>query len=431
MFYLVDRRLNPAGKSLPNRQRFLRRAKALVRDAVREDFKKREIRRLDNGGAVAIPLGDLHEPTFQRAARGGMREYVLTGNKEFVRGDEIPKRPAGGGGRPEASSSGEGEDAFLFTLSQDEYLGLFLDDLELPDLAKRHAMGVEQPEWRKAGFSLAGSPTNLSLPRTMRNSLARRTALRRPSRTEMEALERELSARREAGAEGQDEDELAARLARMRARSRRIPYIDPVDLRYRQFRTEMRPAAQAVMFSIMDVSGSMTEHLKDLAKRFFALLYVFLKRRYRNVEIVFIRHTHEAQEVDEQTFFYSSETGGTVVSTALREMLRVVESRYSPAEWNIYAAQASDGDNTSSDNEATVEMLRNRILPLCQFCAYLEVAGESMSEFVSRASDLWASYDAAFAAHPNFAMARVADRGDIYPIFRELFQPRSASEGLR
>ena len=140
-------------------------------------------------------------------------------------------------------------------------------------------------------------------------------------------------------------------------------YIDPLDVRYRRFEAHPKPVAQAVMFCLMDVSGSMTEHMKDLAKRFYVLLYIFLKRRYKNVEVVFIRHTHQASEVDEETFFNSPETGGTVVSTALEEMQRVINERYSPDNWNIYAAQASDGDNTASDNDKTAALLTKIILP--------------------------------------------------------------------
>ncbi len=156
-----------------------------------------------------------------------------------------------------------------------------------------------------------------------------------------------------------------------------IPYIDPLDVRYRKFEPQPKPVAQAVMFCLMDVSGSMTEHMKDLAKRFYVLLYIFLKRRYKHVDVVFIRHTHQAQEVDEDTFFHSPETGGTVVSTALEEMQRVIDERYSPDSWNIYAAQASDGDNTASDNDKTASLLINGILPVCQYYAYLEVGRDS------------------------------------------------------
>jgi uncharacterized sporulation protein YeaH/YhbH (DUF444 family) len=103
------------------------------------------------------------------------------------------------------------------------------------------------------------------------------------------------------------------------------------------------------MFCLMDVSGSMGEREKDLAKRFFMLLHLFLKRRYERLDIVFIRHTHDAQEVDEHTFFYSRQSGGTIVSTALEEMKKIVHDRYATGEWNIYAAQASDGYTQTGD----------------------------------------------------------------------------------
>jgi uncharacterized sporulation protein YeaH/YhbH (DUF444 family) len=185
------------------------------------------------------------------------------------------------------------------------------------------------------------------------------------------------------------------------------------------------------MFCLMDVSGSMTEHMKDLAKRFYVLLYIFLKRRYKNVEVVFIRHTHQAAEVDEDTFFHSPETGGTVVSTALEEMQRVVEERYSPDNWNIYAAQASDGDNTASDNDKTANLLTNVILPVCQYYAYLEVGRDSEHfppGFIRRDSDLWQTYTTIIRAGAPMAMRKVGHRRDIYPVFRELFAKKQGAE---
>src|SRR6201999_2123265 len=151
--------------------------------------------------------------------------------------------------------------------------------------------------------------------------------------------------------------ELMAELAALQAKMRRIPFIDPIDIRYRRFENVPKAVAQAVMFCLMDVSGSMSEHMKDLAKRFYMLLYVFLTKRYRHVEIVFIRHTDRAEEVDEQTFFHSPATGGTVVSSAFDAMRRIVAQRFPPGDWNIYAAQASDGDNSYSDAEITARLL--------------------------------------------------------------------------
>jgi len=431
---ILDRRLNPRGRSLPNRQRFLRRAKALVQEAVRDASARRDIRDADAGGEVTIPLHGIREPSFHFGS-GGIRDHVLPGNKEYREGDEIPRPPeGGGGGGSEGSPDGGGEDAFRFVLSREEFLDLFLDDLELPDLAKRRLVEGADPAWHRAGYSVSGSPANLALARTMRNSLSRRIALRRPKPEAVAELEAAIAELEAAGDAPEALVALRAELERQLRRSQRIPYIDPVDVRYRRFEPVPKPVAQAVMFCLMDVSGSMTEEMKDLAKRFYTLLYIFLQRRYKHVEIVFIRHTHEASEVDEETFFHSRETGGTLVSTALEEMQRVVAERFPPAEWNIYAAQASDGDNASGDSQKTAQLLIDSILPACQYYAYIEVGRDGehgMPGFPRGPTDLWRTYEALVAAGAPMAMKKVRHRREIFPVFRELFQRRAPGEEAR
>ena len=259
--YIVDRRLNPAGKSLENRQRFLRRAKALIQDAVKKSSSNRDIKDVLEGGEVSIPLDGLNEPRFHR--EGGTRDMVLPGNKKFVEGDMLP-RSGEGNGRESGSEPGEGdgEDAFRFVLSRDEFVDLFLDDLELPDLAKRKLADAENESNHRAGYTTSGSPANISVSRTVRLALARRVALRRPRAETIAQLEAELATCDEAR-----RIELTPEIATLKARVRRIPFIDPIDIRYRRFEAVPRPAAQAVMFCLMDVSGSMSEHMKDLAKR--------------------------------------------------------------------------------------------------------------------------------------------------------------------
>jgi len=421
---IIDRRLNPGGKSLSNRQRFLKRARALIRQAVRSGTANRSIKDIEQGGEVTIPSDGVSEPTMRRAAEGGVRDYVLPGNREYVEGDTVPRPEGGGGGSGGVGGDGDGVDEFRFVQSADEFGDLFLEDLELPDLAKRKLVSETSPSFRRAGFSVSGPPSSLDVPRTMRNAMARRLALRRPSLRELDALEAQIAAT-------EDEEEAAplrARAAAMRAKMRVVPYIDPIDVRYRRLEPTPKPIAQAVMFCLMDVSGSMTEHMKDLAKRFYSLLYIFLKRRYPRVEVVFIRHTHHAEEVDEQTFFHSPETGGTVVSTALEEMLRVVRARFPVADWNIYAAQASDGDNLPSDNAKTAALLETDILPLCQHYAYLEVGQEEdpLPGFGDRPSALWRLYSLIRSPIAPMAMRKVRHRRDIFPIFRELFARRDA-----
>jgi uncharacterized sporulation protein YeaH/YhbH (DUF444 family) len=431
---IVDRRLNPGGKSLANRQRFLRRAKDMVREAVRDTAASRGVKDLDRGGEVSIPAAGVHEPGFRRAA-GGTREHVLPGNKEYLEGDRIPRpRGGGGGGGSQGSPDGDGEDAFRFALTQEEFLDMFLEDLELPELAKKRVVQGDASGFRRAGYASQGSPANLALGRTMRNAMSRRIALRRPKGAELEELEAALARAEAEQADAEELQLLRDRILALRARTIRIPYIDPIDVRYRQFEPAPRPIAQAVMFCLMDVSGSMTEGMKDLAKRFYLLLHVFLKRRYKHVEVVFIRHTHEAKEVDEETFFRSPETGGTVVSTAFDEMLKVMTARYNPADWNIYVAQASDGDNTSADNARTAALVADQVLPACQYFAYLEVGREDEGGpigFMPRETELWRTYGALRAAGNRLAMRKVRHRKDIYPVFRDLFRKGAAEEAAR
>ena len=425
--HIVDRRLNPGGKSLVNRQRFLRRAKAQVQRAVRDSMKDRSIKDLEKEGEVSIPRDEVHEPTLRRGSSGGNREHVLPGNREYVQGDEI-ERPSGGEGA--GGYEGSGEEDFRFVLSREEFLDLFLDDLELPELAKKRLTTGDVQGVRQAGYQTSGSPSALSLSRTMRNSLSRRIALKRPSSEEIARIEAEI-ARLEALPSDQ-----SAEIVRLREhleiagrRRKLISYIDPIDLRYRRFEPTPKPVAQAVMFCLMDVSGSMTEHMKDLAKRFYALLHLFLTRCYRHVDVVFIRHTDTADEVDEHTFFHSQETGGTLVSSALEKMLAVVKERYSPEDWNIYVAQASDGDNLPRDNAHTIALMRDAILPVSQYVAYLEVGREEDPMAfgpIPRASDLWQAYSAIDGSSGLFVMRRVHHRREIYPVFRELFQRRGA-----
>jgi uncharacterized protein len=414
--HIVDRRLNPGSKSLENRQRFLRRAKALVQGAVKKSTEGRDIKDVLEGGEIGIPLDGMSEPRFRR--EGGTRDMVLPGNKKFVEGDILP-RSGEGSGRQTEPGEGDGEDAFRFVLSRDEFVDLFLDDLELPDLAKRKLAEAESEGLHRAGYATSGSPANISVSRTVRLAMARRVALRRPRPETIAELEAEVADCDEAR-----RVELMAEIDALKARIRRIPYLDPVDIRYRRFETMPKPVAQAVMFCLMDVSGSMSEHMKDLAKRFYMLLYVFLTRRYRHVEIVFIRHTDRAEEVDEDTFFHGPASGGTMVSSALQAMHEIVRSRFRPADWNIYAAQASDGDNSHSDSEAVGRLLSEMILPVSQFFAYLEVSEAGGSTFEMPDSSLWTLYERLRANGAPLSMRKVSDRSQIFPVFQDLFQRR-------
>jgi uncharacterized sporulation protein YeaH/YhbH (DUF444 family) len=441
MLYIVDRRKNPTGKSLGNRQRFMRRAKAQIKKAVENTIRSRGITDISSGDQITIPSKTLKEPGFHHMGRGGNRNYVLPGNKKFVQGDRIARPQGGdsGSGGSQASPDGEGEDEFQFTLTRDEFLDIFFEDLELPDLLKKSLKQTTAFRNARAGFSVEGTPSNLSLVRTMRNSLARRIGLRRPKTAEVRELEEKISAlqakaeKRPNGKLTKSDDEtlhtLLADLEEAKRRMKAIPFIDPIDTRYNQFQQIPDPNTQAVMFCLMDVSGSMSEQMKELAKRFFMLLHLFLHRKYEHVDVVFIRHTSRAAEVDEETFFYSRETGGTIVSTALEEMKKVLADRYPTDQWNIYAAQASDGDNYSNDGAKCTALLAEDLLPKCQYYAYIEITDEREAEIFAAAEGetaLWKAYAPLAATHPQFALKRVTKAADIFPVFRELFAKNRA-----
>jgi uncharacterized protein len=419
---IIDRRLAGKNKSIGNRERFLRRHKDQIREAVKRAVDGRGIRDMEKGEDIHIPKRDITEPVFGHG-QGGKREMVHPGNQDYVRGDRIerPKGGGGGGGGGKASDSGEGEDDFVFHLSKEEFMQVFFDDLALPNLARTSL--AETPEFKthRAGYSSDGTPNNLHVVRSMRGAIGRRIALGSESRRELRQMEEKLDAIRRhphPNPFAHEIPELEREIAELRARLERIPYLDPIDLRYRSRVRVPVPTSKAVMFCLMDVSGSMDEARKDLAKRFFILLYLFLTRHYEKIDIVFIRHHTQAQEVDEQNFFHATETGGTVVSSALVLMEEIARARYPTSEWNIYGAQASDGDNWHHDSGRCRELLADKILPLCRYFAYVQVAEEEQN--------LWDEYAALAAETKAFAIRKVTEASQIYPVFRDLFKKEGA-----
>jgi hypothetical protein len=429
---IIDRRKNPKGKSLVNRQRFLKRHSRQMRGAIREKLRAAEVKTIasDQPTKVKIDIKATEQPVFHHR-RGGTNERVLPGNREFVQGDTIP-RPAPGTGRQgnQGTPEGESEDAFVFEISQEEFLHYFFDGLALPDLVKRALTGEHQFRVKRAGFATDGPPNHLDLIRTMRQSQARRLAFRLPQQRRKRELEAERD-RLEVDiviAQGHDIAGAQERLEEVREALRvidhklkAIPFLDEIDIRYRRHEQVPVPVSQAVMFCLMDVSGSMGEWEKEMAKRFFMLLYLFLSRNYEKVELVFIRHHHEAKEVDEEEFFRSRESGGTVVSTALHLMQVIIDERYPPSRWNVYGCQASDGDNFAHDLPVAHDAMVHTILPLVQYFAYVEVDAQTDSQ-------LWPVYEAVRAISPKLAMARITAAADIYPVFRGLFEANA--EGM-
>ncbi len=418
MAHFIDRRLNGKNKSAVNRQRFIRRYKQQIKQAVSDAISKRSVTDVDKGESVSIPGRDITEPFFHQG-QGGRRDRVHPGNDQFSEGDRI-KRPlggqGGGSGQGEASQDGEGEDDFVFSISKDEYLDLLFEDLELPNLRKNQLDKLVQYKNVRAGYRSEGVPSNIDIVRSLQGSLARRVAMTAGKKSRLRELENLIAALELQPVPDQHQLlQLKAEADTLKKRIAAVPFIDSFDLRFRNFAKRPEPTSKAVMFCLMDVSGSMDQATKDMAKRFYILLYMFLSRSYKNVDVVYIRHHTQAKEVDEHEFFYSQETGGTIVSSALKLMADIVQERYSPTEWNIYAAQASDGDNWADDSPQCSALLSNQLLPWVRYYAYIEITQRPHQS-------LWVEYEKLLARFDNFAIQPIRQVSDIYPVFRELFR---------
>lgn len=412
MTTIVDKRKIGKNSSAINRGRFLERNKYRIKEAIHKSINSKSI--TDTPAEdISISSGGLSEP-FLGTGKKGVWDRVLPGNTDYEKGDRL-RRPSEGGGKGGGASDSDDplEDEFIFTLTREEFIKYFFEDLELPDLIERELAEMEALKTKRAGYTNSGVATNMHVVRSMRGALGRRIALGSRTKKEIEALEEQLAS----GIPDAEAIKIEAELAVLKARLSKIPFIDTFDLRYRNSVTIPAPDSRAVMFCLMDVSASMGEGEKEIAKRFFIMLYLFLTKAYDKIELVFVRHHTQAEEVTEHEFFHGRASGGTVVSSGLKLIANLIEERYPPSSWNAYVAQASDGDNFHSDNIECCELMIDKILPKVQYFAYIEIARTTTQE-------LWSAYKIISGVHTNLAVKQVMEISDVYPVFRDLFKKK-------
>lgn len=468
MTQVVDRRAQP-GTTTSSRERFVRRNKKHIKEAVDRAISNGNVTDIGSGGVdVTVPKRDLSEP-FIHHGQGGVNDRVHPGNKEFIKGDRLPRPKGGGGGgagKGEASDSGEGEDDFTFHLSEEEFLNYLFDDLALPNLEEKKEADLERTRLAHAGIVSSGAPNKLHLQRSKRQKMGRVIAARKPwndkilellaeekeilgsydpdatekpdsglpkawspKRDQIRGLEKEVSGLKDkfgVAVSGEHAARIADIEIEIAAAKRGISLIpgwnESTDLKFRHSLPKPIPNSKAVMFCVMDVSGSMDEETKNKAKIFYFLLYRFLKRHYQKTDVVFIRHHTQAQEVNEHDFFYERSTGGTIVSSGLTLMKNIMNQRYNDGNWNIYGAQASDGDNWDNGDNAKCRMLMDDILKDAQAYFYTEITDGAHQ-------NLWRTYETVKSAYPEkFWMGHIVDRKDIFPVFREFFK-RNGKDG--
>ncbi|MDP9013148.1 MAG: YeaH/YhbH family protein [Pseudomonadota bacterium] len=420
---IVDRRPDK-GKNTGNRQRVLKRLEGALKAQVDQLIARQKLKEHDQAVEVSIERKDVKEPSFALDPVSGAVGRIIPGNDKFRVGDKIPRDPASGQGRGAGDGAGQGEsddeDAFRFALSREEYLSLLFDDLELPALVKKDLLEIDESRFRRGGVVRYGNPGTVCVARTFKASIGRRVAAEAQLEEALEEAEAALLIARATGVEARVQAaELALREVRQHGAN--IPFLDPVDLRHRSLIEVQSPRTAAVMFCLMDVSSSMDEARKDLAKRFFTLLYLFLSRKYQKVELVFIRHTDQAQEVDEDTFFNGTQAGSTKVVSALAKMHEIIGSRYPASRYNIFGAQASDGDSFGSDSTESSAYLFSQLLPAARYFVYAEVGGST----AQGTTTLWSAYRAIKCEH--FNMATVRSRNEVYPALAKLFKQEQAA----
>ena len=480
---IVDRR-GASDRATSDRNRFIRRNKKAVRRAVREKFTHNgDIQDPGKGGVdVPIPDADISEPGIHHG-KGGTYEAVLPGNKKYTTGDRIPKDQQGTGQGCGGSPDGEGEDDFVFHLNEEEFLDILFEDLELPNLAETEFMDMEVTKPRRAGFTSEGPPSKRDMYATKGRQIKRQVAANSETNNEIidkltekkdilqaytekgGTAKRKVSKPRSKAGKNfsgefqpvntqiakletrckklwknvgnllEEEDqqkigEIDEALKQLYQSRRATPTMDPSDVKYRHHVHEPTPNTQAVMSCLMDVSGSMDEQKKYRAKGYMAYLYLFLTRKYDKVDVVFIRHTQEAAEVDQDQFFHGQETGGTIVSSGLEKTREILEERYPRGQWNRYVAQASDGDNFPDDNR-NVDLELDLIVPEVNGFRYVEVESEFSNEMkhmlgrASNGSDLWELYEGKAAKYPKkMRLGHIKDDSDVGAVFRDHFSKR-------
>lgn len=441
-YIFVDRRKTGRGKSIPNRQRLLRRIKDAIQSAKPNDIASGGVKNMTGGGSspvnpVKVAKHSLHEPSFHYARSSGKHDIVLIGNDEWERGDDFPlsgdEEGQGGVGGP----GEDGEDDFIVNISKDEYLNVFFEDCELPDLQETHEKDLPEYQPKHAGFQKHGNPGQLSVKRSFKNSLGRRLALTKNARDELEECEAEYQAlvlrlgdvTNPLSETNEVHERLAwleTRITELRTKISSTPYFEELDLRFTKKEKVLVKSAEAVFVMIMDISGSMDEEKKRMARKFFSLQYAFIHRKYPQTDLVFIAHTEAAEEMTEEEFFSTRKSGGTIVSPAYQLAHKIIKERYDAHDTNIYLSQATDGDNWDSDNGACIDELEDKgLLSKVRHMSYVQV-GQSFAAAYGSGITLWNAVESVAKTTKKISMVKINDDTEVFEAFHKIYKKKGA-----
>lgn len=376
-----------------------KRHRKLVEDAIKNNIgdiiAEESIISQSGQKKIKIPVKGIKEYQF---AYGKNNRGTVSGNGREERGQVIGKvrKSAQPGQGADQAGDEPGEDIIETEITLEELVEYLFEDLALPDMErKKFAQSESLCKLKRAGHQRKGISARLDKKKSLIEKLKRK-------QTAMLA---------------EKEDTGRQSVTDPAAHAGRIPFRED-DLRYHRVREDVRPHSNAVVFCIMDTSGSMDQTRKYLARSFFFLQHRFLCWKYEHVEVVFIAHSTEAKEVNERDFFHRGAAGGTFISSGYAKTLEIIEQRYNPAIWNIYAFHCSDGDNWIADNPKAIALARE-LCEVCNLFGYCEIwPGTAWVRTM-----IW-SYQRQIS-HANFAMVVVRQKADIWPAFKKMLDKES------
>jgi uncharacterized protein len=377
-------------RSAGDRARHRLKVRESIRDNIADIIAEESIIGKDREKIIKVPIRGIREYRF---VYGDNTAGVGQGTGDSQSGQVVGKVKGQGQRGEDKAGDQPGSDYYETDVTLEELIDIMFEDLELPDLERKALRQIEAYRIAKRkGYRQVGIRVRLDKRRTVRERVKRKLASRR-YRDSLAAM------RVEDGLQGPE----APRL--------RFPFHDD-DLVYRHMIMDVKKESNAVVMCVMDTSGSMDTMKKYLARSFFFLLYQFICTKYRNVEIVFIAHHTEANEVTEEEFFHKGESGGTFISSGYGKALEIIQARYHPSLWNIYAFHCSDGDNFDSDNPAALRAAKD-LAEVCNLFGYGEIKPLGSRYYESSMLNIFRRLDA-----DNFQTVLIERKEDIWPSFK-------------
>jgi sporulation protein YhbH len=373
-----------ADRSASDRRRHKEKIEKAIKEGIHDIVAEESIIGQSGKKKIKIPVRGIKEFQFVYGNNQGSKGVGSAQGQDIKKGQKIKEgKKKKRGGKPQKAGNEKGEEFYDVEISLDELAKYLFDDLNLPDLKKKSNNTVTAEKVKRKGYRTKGIRARLSKKETLKNKIKR----------QKQAIKNKTF---------NPED------------GERFPFHDE-DLKYKHIDVKHKPITNAVIFFIMDVSGSMTKQKKFLARSFFFLLYQFIRYRYEKIDIVFIAHTTEAKEVNEDDFFQRASSGGTFISSGLDKSLEIISERYNPNSWNLYAFHGSDGENWTEDNKNAKESMQN-LINICQLSGYVQIIPDGEKVYGREMADVFEPL-----VTDSFKVLKLTKKEDVWPQFSKLF----------